>query len=487
MSQKRSHTVRFALLAMAVCAAVLATIDHLADRPYAMTRLLLPLVFGAVVSQPSIESKEGLISRLWKRFRRRSLQARIPHEGVGYVVILIVLMWGSLLGHSNLLLLVFAIMAGPWIVNGGLCYGLLKGIDLRRRAPKRVMAGEPFSVELKVTNAKRFLSSWMLVATDKLAHAQEQLTPQVLYTRVPARSERSVHYQVRLSRRGLYQMGPVRVSTQFPLGLAERILTIQESGEILVYPRLGELSPRWMRQTKRAQELVQQANVRRGSFDDEFHRLREYRTGDDPRSIHWRTSARQNELMVREYHQSRADDLTVLVDLWQPSRPTREDLTRLELAISFAGTVGFEHCAQARGSNLSLSLFAAECDHWEGIAGPYGVDPFLERLALAEGSSNADLLSFFEQVFSGRNPQGRIVLITTRPTSGFDDQNGQGGGGNGQDQPLSPLHVAAAKQLNEFLCSPETSLAGAELEIVEADPAQLAGLFQLRWDQPEKR
>lgn len=414
----------------------------------------------------------------WKRFRRRSRSTRVPYEGLVYLVILIALMCGALLGKSNMLLLVTSMMAGPWIVNLVLCYALLRNIDVRRRAPSRIMAGEPFSIEIVVHNSRRFLSSWVLVVADQLAHAAERLRPKVVFTRVPPGTDRSVHYQARLMNRGRYKLGPMRVSTQFPLGLAERVLVVQERGEVIVYPALGMLSPSWKRPSASAHELVQRTAVRAGSFDDEFHRLREYRSGDDPRAIHWRTSARQNELMVREYHQSREDDLTVLLDLWIPKRPSPEDQQRVEFAVSFAATIGLQHCRDARGCGLGLSILGRTSEHWLGLAGPFGIEPYLECLALTEAQADADLSGFVAEALPLHGEKGRCVLITTRPTSPpVVSNNGDGAALPGN--PAGGDYGTAYDDVKELLNESATSRLKSNLELFEADPKKLAGLFVL--------
>ncbi len=387
-------------------------------------------------------------------------------------------MCGALVGKSNMLLLVTSFMAGPWIINLLICYALLRRIDLKRNFPKRVTAGDPFSVEIVIVNTKRFLSSWVLKVSDQLNHMHERLTPRVVFTRVPPQSDCSVHYQARLMHRGRYRLGPLQVSSQFPLGLVERALVIQEKGEILVYPQMGELSVRWRNQTSSAHELVQHAPVRPGSFDDEFHRLREYRFGDDPRAIHWRTSARQNELMVREYHQSREDDLTVLLDLWIPSQPTSEDYIRAEFAVSFAATIGFDHCDNARGTTLGLSILGQKTDHWQGLAGPYGIDPYLELLALTEPDACDNLASFVDEAAIQQGENGRCLLITTRP--GMPPPRSRNGNGEMQiENPAHDEYSGAFRTIQELPETATTIRQKSKLEIWEADPKKLAGLFQL--------
>ncbi len=482
----RTWGERLVQISSLLCAAVLVLWMAMADDLWAGTSLLamLPLMIGTGPATPETgrNGNGSLLSRAWKRYRRRSMRARIPYEGLAYMVILIILMCGALLGKSNLLLLVFAFMAGPWIVNGSLCYMLLRGIDATRCSPRHVMAGEPFSVEITVINSKRLLSSWVLTVMDRVQHTHEQVLPRVLFTRVPARSQRTEHYQARLMHRGKYELGPIRVTTRFPLGLAERSLIIQEADEILVYPQVGELAPRWRRQSQNARELVQQSASQRGSYDDEFHRIREYRTGDDPRAIHWKTSARQNELMVREYHQSREDDLTILLDLWTPTRASVANYQRAEYAISFAATVGYMHCLDARGSQLGISVLGHEVDEWSGVAGPFAIHPFLECLALSQAGTARPLNDFVNEALSLHGSKGRCLLITTRPTQPAETPlpNGKGRRWNTGGEELR----VAYEELIQLSTADRADRSQYSMEIIEANPQVLSDVFHLA-SEPE--
>ena len=72
----------------------------------------------------------------------------------------------------------------------------------------------------------------------------------------------------------------------------------------------------------------------------EYHGLRDYRSGDSPRWIHWRTSARRGELMVKEFEQQNEQDLAILIDPWLPrTKAAAEQREALEEAISFAATL----------------------------------------------------------------------------------------------------------------------------------------------------
>jgi uncharacterized protein (DUF58 family) len=339
----------------------------------------------------------------------------LPVPGAFYLTIMSVTLLGAMIGRLNMMILVFSIMAGPFVVNGWFIFSMLKRILVTRNAPKSVMAGDSVSVEFVFENRKRFFSSWLMNVRDLIFNDNELLEAGVLFARIPPRSKQSGHYRLKLMQRGWYRMGPIRVTTRFPLGLVERGLVFDDFTEILVYPRLGTLLPLWNRNQLNAPELVQRRDPVRGSFDDEFHRIREYSSGDNPRAIHWRTSARQNELMVREFYPTRDRNLVVLLDLHLPTRPLENDLQNVELAISFAATVCVDFMRQSRQSKVFVASVGEKYTFWEGSAGPKGIESLLETLAQIQAGTSPDLQELIDDSSPQRTARTRSVLITTRP------------------------------------------------------------------------
>jgi uncharacterized protein (DUF58 family) len=378
----------------------------------------------------------------------------LTREGLMYIVIMITVFIGAMLGRSNLLLLVFGLLAGPFVINGYVTLTMLKRNTLQRLSPARVMAGEPFLVELELANRRRWISSWVLVVQDRLQNSRELLQPRILFTRVSPGTQRVGRYQARLLQRGRYQFGPLRLSTRFPLGLVDRSLTLDSPGEVLVHPRIGRLSNAWRREQFQADELVHHARTRHGAFDDEFHRLREYRAGDNPRAIHWRTSARRNSLMVREYHQNRDQDLAVLVDFWGAAGGSESE--RLELAMSFAATLCVEHCRRSRESSIFLGISGDQTRRWQGPAGPLSINPLLDHLALALPGPAQEIDRLALESFHLRSPHVRRVLITTRPAD------------------------SAGKAASQALQA-EARRHGFPLRIIEASAGGLAPFFEWDW------
>jgi len=347
----------------------------------------------------------------------------LPREGMFYLLIMIISFVASMIGRSNMLMLVFSIMAGPFIVNGWVTFSLLKRNRISRRLPDRIMAGETASIEITLENRKRWLASWLMLVRDRVSRdgARQSasdgtvvLEPSVLFASVPRQSTRTACYQLRLNRRGRYIFGPLEFSTRFPLGLVERGYVTSLTGSLLVHPRLGWLTPRWNQDAQLAAELSQRPFSRRGMFEDEFHHLRDYRPGDSPRDIHWRTSARRNGLMVRQFHQSRDRNLIMLIDLWQPDRPGADHIDRVELALSFAATVCVDHLHQARGVDQTVLVAGQTVQrHHSGITGS-AMDAVLDLLALAEAGRADGIREILDQTRSSATAMTRIVLVTTR-------------------------------------------------------------------------
>lgn len=346
------------------------------------------------------------------RFRRwnRNRMA-VTREGLAYITIMSVMFIGSILGRTNMLMFVFAMMIGPWVLNGWIAFSMLRRTSAKRLLPRRAMAGEMVSVEIEVENQKLLLGSWLLAARDQVVHVRDRFQASALFVHIPAQQSRCGHYFVRFSQRGEYSFGPIELTTHFPLGLIERGLMCSDFGKLIVHPRVGRMTARWRSDLWNATELAEQRPMRAGLFDDEFQRIREYRSGDNPKAIHWRTTARRGELMVREFQQTRDRDLIMLVELWQPAQPAPSDLDRVELAVSFAASVLYENLRQSREARLRIIIIGAETVAWDHRS---SLELALDQLALAAAGSGADVRPTLEETMQRVSSSSRVVVVSSR-------------------------------------------------------------------------
>jgi uncharacterized protein (DUF58 family) len=133
--------------------------------------------------------------------------------------------------------------------------------------------------------------------------------------------------------RGVYAVGPVTYEKTDPVGLVSRRVHAGEALELLVAPRVTDLSVFAGGLTN---DLDGATSQQLSMSDLAFHALREYVPGDDLRHVHWRSSAKADQLLVRQYHETRRGHVTVLVDGARASYPRLRDF---ELAVSVATSI----------------------------------------------------------------------------------------------------------------------------------------------------
>ena len=350
-------------------------------------------------------------------------------EGLYFVVIMAFIVGGAIMRQINLLMLLFGLMAGPLLFNLFSVYLMLPRLQLRRRLPDMVAAGDPLVVELTATNIFARGAAWAVVVDDRVERVGDHsyaaaITSSVMFTHVPAGDSRKLSYRGVLTRRGRYRFGPLGLSTRFPLGLVRCYMPYGENSgdqELLVLPRVGELTHRWTKMREEAYQRTRSPHQRRGMLEGDFHNLRPWRTGDSRRWIHWRTTARQGELMVRQFEQQLQRDLALIVELWQPAQPNAHQTDSVELAVSFAASICTEMCRRG-GCQLVFGLSATQQQFYSGPASLALQEDALTTLALYQATPKDHL----PQVMIGcldLIPQGtQIVLVSTRPVDLNDQQ-----------------------------------------------------------------
>ncbi|QDT55210.1 hypothetical protein Pan44_32520 [Caulifigura coniformis] len=357
-----------------------------------------------------------LIVSAWPRFRTRRIaryRFRLPAEGRVFLVMISVLFIGSLLGRSNSLLLVFCCLIGPFVINGFLIFAMLQRLAVTRDAPLRMMAGECVAVEVQLANRKRVMPTWMMSVRDRAETVNEVIEPEVLFVHVPRGGKQVSAYQLSIASRGRVTLGPVELHSRFPLGIVDRGLQFDLPAQILVYPRIGRLTQSWRRLTETSHTSSQSARQSSHAADT-FHTMREYHSGDDPRTIHWRTSARRNELMVREFRDQRDTPVVLLLDGWRaPGGAERDE--RMELAISFAATVCVQQLHASRDAPVALAAAGKSWLEWNEISQRQPIEDLLDGLAVLETSANADWRRLVEFSMRIADRRHTTLLLTPRP------------------------------------------------------------------------
>lgn len=251
---------------------------------------------------------------------------------------------------------------------------------IRTVSPQLVSAGQPARVNLSLTNEGRTPSGVLLL---------EDHVPYVLGTRPRFVLEgighgwrRRVTYQVRSDVRGRFEIGPMSVRVSDPFGLVELGRAFTTTVPLTVTPRTVRLPniPLGGAWTGSGDNRPRAFAI--GSAEDVT--VREYQRGDDLRRVHWRSSARTGELMVRREEQPWQSRATLLLDNRICAHRGQGIASSLEAAVSAAASIAV-HLSH-RGFTVRLVTATGEdpANHWHYRDADLNTGPLLEALAVVQ-------------------------------------------------------------------------------------------------------
>lgn len=201
----------------------------------------------------------------------------------------------------------------------------------RRVSSTMVEVFSPVEVGLEFANRSR-LSSPTARVCDRLSDGDDA---RFVLAPVPGRSAASGTYRLQAERRGVIEIGPALVEDVDGLGLARRRSLVGARTRVVVHPVIERLA---LPRLPVGGDLSVPVDFRRRSLgieSEEFDVLRPYIEGDDLRHIHWRSTARLDELVVRRFQPSRPGRMTVVID----TRPPGDAAEVQDLTASVAGSI----------------------------------------------------------------------------------------------------------------------------------------------------
>lgn len=280
------------------------------------------------------------------------------------------LLCGLLLGERDLLRAGLFAVAVPVVAAALVHRSQLRIANRRAVEPTEVFAGQPVTVSLTITN-RSVLRTGALMLEDALPDTVGGKARFVLDP-MSGNEKRTVTYRLPNLGRGRYRAGPLRIRLRDAFRMVDLTRSFTGTSEFVVSPVVEPLPPT---QPPRSDEQGDNVGSRSiGSYGADDQSTREYRTGDDLRKIHWRSSARTGALMVRQEERPWQGHITVLLDNRasaheRVSRMPGEDLRlfdSFEWAVSAAASIGTHVLTAGR----RLGLVRADTQGVRGLTVP---------------------------------------------------------------------------------------------------------------------
>ena len=403
-----------------------------------------------------------VIPPLARNASREASQMNLPFEFtmggaiiLGLVAIIGFSAWNT---GNNLLFLILSFLFAAILIAffaGGYC---LKKLDVKMRFPETIFAGEETHIFVSLTNRKRLLPSFSVVAEVRGKEREESVAaaeirailPRYFADKLsrPPIMRRTLDYFVHVPRnktietrtdhvfstRGRFIIKDFELSTRFPFGFFRhrRRLPAMET-ELIVFPKFEPIRHAL---DDLPLETGKLEATRRGLGQD-LYALRDYRPNDDLRRVDWKATARSTQLTVREFSAEDDKRVNIILD------------TRVPLALRNKHKLRDVIEAEQKGENLfrperfeqGVSFAAALLSYFtkeraeirlviDGEAGEFGIGSrhlhdSLKRLAVVEPqfveSLNGDFVRTLDETVNS-DEKSHNFLITAAESDGLDSE-----------------------------------------------------------------
>jgi uncharacterized protein (DUF58 family) len=343
------------------------------------------------------------------------------HGRMLITVLLISLMYNLFSIDNPVRLLTFSMLA-IFLMDFILGYIFKPRIRISRRLPERVRAGSATRLSYHVEN-KRKMPAWNVAIDSNLGrqglkYVKEEASVDCL----PGKKSSDMHSYIYAERRGRYELPAPIIDSAFPFCILKWSCRGNDSQQLIVYPSYSNLLSLDLPMGKKYQRNGPKMISKVGESMD-FLGCREFRTGDDPRHIHWPSSARAGDLVVREFQEDRLSRIALIVDTFIPHEKKLRNFIGIKSVYpEFEATISLTAALADFLSNgdFIIDIFAAgpEVYYFQGGRSLAHFDNILDILACLEPNRKEPIKRLSPTVMEEVSGIGSAVLILM----GWDDE-----------------------------------------------------------------
>jgi uncharacterized protein (DUF58 family) len=302
------------------------------------------------------------------------------------------------LGFDGVVLLL-AVLDGQWVKP--------VRVQVSRSLPSRLSIGRDNPVELTVQAGNR---PAIVQIRDDYPQAFSASVSTLNLSLAVAQHTETLTYTVFPSKRGEYAWGDLSVRQLGAWGLAWHQWKVPQSQTVAVYPDLIGLRSLSIRLTLQTTGNIRR--VRRQGMGTEFAELREYISGDDPRLVDWKATARRNRVLVRVLEPEQEQTLIVLLDRGRLMTAQVKGLARYDWGLN--ALLSLALTGLNRGDRVGVGVFDRQMHTWvPPERGQPQLAKLIERLTpIQPALLEPDYLGAVTKVATYQSRRALVVLIT---------------------------------------------------------------------------
>ena len=206
-----------------------------------------------------------------------------------------------------------------------------KGVFARRITPERLSNSDENELSIYIENRYQFNISVGII--DEIP-VQFQRRDVWFKTELKPNERKQINYMLRPTQRGEYEFGMIRVFVKSALGLIERRYNFEQTETLAVYPSFLQMRKYELMAISNRLTDIGIKKIRRIGHSLEFEQVKNYVAGDDYRTINWKATARQGNLMVNSYVDEKSQHVYCVIDKSRSMKMPFEGLSLLDYAIN---------------------------------------------------------------------------------------------------------------------------------------------------------
>jgi uncharacterized protein (DUF58 family) len=257
---------------------------------------------------------------------------------------------------SKVLLFMLSILT---IVDIFILYKTKNAIEVERFLPERLSNGDENKISLNLKNQYPFVAHLSLI--EELPY-QFQKRDFFFNQQLQKNEEKNIHYNLRPTERGVYLFGNVNAYVSSSLQLATKKYILGEEKELKCYPSFLKLREFNIKAFNNATISYGSKKVRRIGNSLEFEQIKEYVSGDDIRTLNWKSTAKRNQLMVNQYAEEKSQSVYAIIDKGRAMQMHFNELSLLDYAVN--ATLAISNIILRKQDKAGMLSFSTKLEDW---------------------------------------------------------------------------------------------------------------------------
>lgn len=257
---------------------------------------------------------------------------------------------------SKVLLFILVILT---IIDVFILYQTKNGIEVVRNLPERLSNGDENKISLNLRNNYPFAAYLLLI--EELPF-QFQKRDFIFNQILVKNDDKTIHYNLTPKERGSYKFGHINVYSNSKLQLATKKYILTEEKELKCYPSFLRLKEFDIQNFNNATSSFGTKKVRRIGNSLEFEQIKEYVSGDDIRTLNWKSTAKRNQLMVNQYVEERSQSVYTIIDKGRAMQMTFNGLSLLDYSVNAA--LAISNIILRKQDKAGMLSFSTKLEDW---------------------------------------------------------------------------------------------------------------------------